>query len=173
MSHSKIKRSSSQQTGFTLVELVLVIIVLGVLAATAAPKLISKSAFEDYTVRDQLISRLRLVQLQGMNADPTDDAAENACYWLVTKSSCFYHQQTSRTGSTCETPSTTIDCNDEGYNQYNSVSFTDVTLSSAHYRFDINGKLTSDSATSPITINGENNLAIEIESEGYIHASTQ
>ena len=162
-------KSTLKMQGFTLIELVIVIIVLGVLAATAGPKLIGKSAFEDYTVRDQLISRLRLVQLQGMNADPSDDATENACYWLVVKSTCFYHEHTEKTASSCDVPSEPIDCSDNSYNQYSPVSFSQGMLTPANYRFDIDGKLSSDSASSPITINGESDLKVKIETEGYIH----
>ncbi len=92
----------SGKQGFTLIELVIVIIVLGVLASVALPKFIGRASFEDYTVRDQLISRLYLVQLQGMNADPATGATDNACYWLVVKTECFYHEHSSKTGSSCD-----------------------------------------------------------------------
>ena len=93
-----------KKQGFTLVELVIVIIVLGILTAVALPKLLGKSAFEDYTVKDQLIARLRLVQLQNMNADPALSATNNACYWVVTKSACFYSEHTARSAGLCATP---------------------------------------------------------------------
>jgi MSHA pilin protein MshC len=159
--------------GFTLIELVIVIIVLGVLAVTAGPKLIGKSAFEDYTLRDQLISQLRLVQLQGMNADPSDNATENACYWLVVKNTCFYHENTRRSAGSCITPSSDH-CSSDSFNQYNSVSFSEGMLNEVNYRFDlqgkllINGSLISDTYT--INIDGDNALSVEVETEGYIHA---
>jgi len=109
--------------GFTLVELVIVIIVLGVLSAVAIPRFVSRSSFEDYTVRDQLIARLRLVQLQGMNADPAETTAENACYWLVVNNDCFYSDHTSRVAGTCTTPSSINACADDSYNDYGAVSF--------------------------------------------------
>ncbi|MCG6199694.1 type II secretion system protein [Psychromonas antarctica] len=159
----------TQQAGFTFIELVIVIIVLGILSVTVIPKLTSKSGFEDYTVRDQLIARLRLVQLQGMNADPTDGLADNRCYWLVVKDSCFYHEQTARNANSCVTPVSNY-CSDESYNRYNSVTFPKGMLTPAEYRFNIkNGTLSSDSAVSPIRLYGDNGLCVEIESEGYIH----
>lgn len=174
-----IRQSNIKNSGFTLTELVIVIIVLGVLAATAGPKLIGKSAFEDYTVRDQLISRLRLVQLQGMNADPSDGATTNACYWLVVKSTCFYHEHTEKTASSCNPPDDAVDCGDDNYNQYNSVSFSSGMLEQANYRFDIDGKLSPDSNINSklidldtpaiIAITGESDLKVKIETEGYIH----
>jgi MSHA pilin protein MshC len=155
--------------GFTLIELVIVIIVLGVLAATVIPKLVNRSSFEDYTVRDQLIARLRLVQLQNMNADPSNNISENACYWLVVKNSCFYNEHTAKSGNTCLPPSASGVCSDEDYNDFGVVNIPTGMLTSTNYRFAIHdGKLLTNN--SPITINGDNNLSIKIETEGFIHA---
>ncbi|MFT6985090.1 MAG: MSHA pilin protein MshC [Psychromonas sp.] len=166
MPSARYNNAAIKSAGFTLVELVIVIIVLGVLAATAIPKLASKSGFEDYTVRDQLIARLRLVQLQGMNADPTAGATDNACYWLVVKDTCFYHEQTERSSVACIEP-TSNHCSDDSYNEFNSVSFPENMLIPAKYRFDLQGRLVSGSSL--IKITGDNNLKVKIETEGYIH----
>ena len=161
------RRLNTKIAGFTLIELVVVLIVLGVLAVTAVPRLTSRSAFEDYAVRDQLLARLRLVQLQGMNADPEADATENACYWLVVKNSCFYHEHTAKTAGSCNAPSAANVCNNDSYNQYNSIPFTEGMLTPVNYRFDLQGRLVA--GASPITINGDNSLTVTIEAEGYIH----
>ncbi|WP_051303203.1 pilus assembly FimT family protein [Psychromonas aquimarina] len=167
MSRGFAQNLKSKQQAFTLIELVIVIIVLGVLAAVAVPKFVNKSGFEDYTVQDQLIARLRLVQLQGMNADPDAGAVENACYWLVVKSTCFYHEHTVKTAGGCAPPSAPNVCASDDYNQYNAVSYPSGMLTAGNYRFDLQGKLIS--GTSPILINGDNNLKVKIETEGYIH----
>lgn len=173
--------SSKQKIqGFTLIELVIVIIVLGVLAATAVPKFSSRSGFEDYTVRDQLIARLRLVQLQGMNADPTNGANKNACYWVVVKSSCFYQDHTTKNGASCNLPPDRKNvCSDDSYNDYGRVAFPSNMIGEARYRFGPQGKLASGSFPIPIffngestvviPINGDKNLSVSIESEGFIH----
>ncbi|GLS92240.1 hypothetical protein GCM10007916_33100 [Psychromonas marina] len=154
--------------GFTLIELVVVIIVLAVLAVVAVPKFVNRTSFEDYTVRDQLIARLRLVQLQGMNADPKDDASKNACYWLVVKSDCFYNEHTSKSGGSCANPSQGSVCNNESYNEFAPVKFPTGMLDTKKYRFDLQGKLVE--GDNSITIDGDNGLSITIETEGFIHA---
>lgn len=53
--------------GFTLIELVLVIILIGVLAVTATPRFFTASGYEQIAARDQLIQLLRQAQLQTMN----------------------------------------------------------------------------------------------------------
>jgi len=153
--------------GFTLVELVIVIIVLGVLSSVAIPKFVGRASFEDYTVRDQLIARLRLVQLQGMNADPSDDVPDNACYWLVVKSDCFYNEHTGKSGGSCLSPSASNVCDDDSYNEYGVVSFPAGMLTQENYNFDIEGKLLSNNTF--INITGDNGLSIIIEDEGFIH----
>ena len=153
--------------GFTLIELVIVIIVLGVLSAVAIPKFVNRSSFEDYVLRDQLISRLRLVQLQNMNADPDEAATENACYWLVVTNGCFYSELSNRSLSGCLEPSSFNACLDDSYNDYGAVSFPSGMLSNNNYRFDLSGLLVSGDTS--ISIYGDNNLSIIIEDEGFIH----
>jgi MSHA pilin protein MshC len=159
----------AKNQGFTLIELVIVIIVLAVLAATALPKFTNISSFQDYTLQDQLIARLRLVQLQGMNADPTSDANNNACYWLVVTENCFYHRQTSKSNNLCSSPSapSVNICHSDDYNQFNTVTYPQGMLTAQNYRFDLQGKLIT--GNNSISIHSDNSLSVTIESEGYIH----
>ena len=52
--------------GFSLVELVTVIILLGVLSVTVLPKLSSRDGFSEIALRDQLVSSFRYAQQRAM-----------------------------------------------------------------------------------------------------------
>ena len=55
------------QDGFTLIELVTVITILGLLAVAVVPRFTSTSSFETRTVQDQIISAIRQAQQLAMN----------------------------------------------------------------------------------------------------------
>lgn len=65
-------------TGFTLVELIIVIVLLGIVSATALPKLFGKAGTEETTTQDQMISVLRRMQTQAMQQTSAD-----FCHQLV------------------------------------------------------------------------------------------
>ena len=55
------------QHGFTLIELIVVVILLGILAVTASSRLIGRSSFDAIVVRDQAIALARQIQREGMD----------------------------------------------------------------------------------------------------------
>lgn len=56
-----------RQSGFTIIELAIVIVLIGILGVTAGPKLLSKREFSAVATANQYIAHLRLVQLKALN----------------------------------------------------------------------------------------------------------
>jgi MSHA pilin protein MshC len=58
----KVQKSQNKSIGFSIVELVIVILVLGVISATAMSRFSDENAFTGLIVRDQIISQARRAQ---------------------------------------------------------------------------------------------------------------
>ena len=62
-----------KKLGFTLVELIITILVIGVLAATVAPRFLGNDSEEATALRDRTLQVVRNVQLRAMqNVNDTD-----------------------------------------------------------------------------------------------------
>ena len=73
----------ARQQGFTLIELVMVIIVLAIISVTAASRYASKSSFSAELMRDQAISIARQIQISAMQQQ------QLACATLTITESLF------------------------------------------------------------------------------------
>lgn len=71
------------QHGFTLIELIVVMILLGILSVTASSRLISRSSFDAIVVRDQAIALARQIQREGMDVVLTPDAVPDHLGLLI------------------------------------------------------------------------------------------
>ncbi|GIC76089.1 Tfp pilus assembly protein FimT/FimU [Moritella sp. F3] len=160
--------------GFTLIELVIVIILTGILAATAIPKLIGNDGFEAQAYRDQLLQLLKTVQQQAMSCDsdcqtslvgtPSDPLAGNAyaCNRVVITAERFGIPTNCGT-----TLPTTFTAPQLGMSQAEADS-SRVQFSAHTIEFDSWG-VASGCVGCNISIIGEQTLSISIESQGYIH----
>jgi len=87
--HALIKK---KQNGFTLVEVIIVLILIGILAATAASKFTGTDTFEAYTFRASLISALRLTQQRAMQQTNStfchQIVIENTRYGVPDRTNC-------------------------------------------------------------------------------------
>lgn len=55
-----------KSTGFSLIELIIVVLLLGIVSVTTLPRFLGKAGVEETTVQDQMISVLRRMQNQAM-----------------------------------------------------------------------------------------------------------
>lgn len=81
------KRYSSQR-GFTLMELIIVIVLLSIVAAFAATRFQGASSFSPYAAQAQAISVIRQIQLARMQSNLPDENT-NALYLLAVSATCL------------------------------------------------------------------------------------
>lgn len=135
------------QYGFTLVELITVILILGFLAVTVLPRFLQTSSFESRTVQDKLISAARQAQQLAMTK------AVSANVQLITDNT-NKRIRISYSESGTQTIDTDIPT---------AASITSQTIS-----YNKRGDLTGGSSVD-ISIN-PGARAVRIESSGYAHA---
>jgi MSHA pilin protein MshC len=166
--------------GFTLIELIVVILLISILAVSVAPKFDGTASYEAHTHRAQLIAALRLTQQRAMQQT---DSTDGFCHQIV------FDPDYSRYGIPDRT-----DCTVKNFPPPNSSGewLSDATghLVDKRYKitFDIDGEVnpkaigfdwwgrpTQDcTGGCDINVNYDGNieiLTIEIEPEGYIHAA--
>ncbi|KHT62606.1 hypothetical protein RJ45_16665 [Photobacterium gaetbulicola] len=80
-----------KSAGFTLIELIIVIVLIGIISVTAASRLFGRSGFDAVLARDQAIAIARQIQLVGMNS-PVDPTTPNTCLALVVNPAEFGSQ---------------------------------------------------------------------------------
>lgn len=158
--------SNHKNCGFTLIELIIVIILISIMAVTVVPKFLSSKGFEEYTYRDELIIKLRAIQLRTMQ-----QTNNSTCQKIEVTSSVVRLLATTLNANTCETSdageSTTVSVKGN-----HNVSFT-ISESLSNFSFSSIGKPIGCVATPceiTLTVTGESSLAIKINIEGYIYA---
>lgn len=156
--------------GFTLLELVIVIVLIAILATTALPKFFSSDSFEAHTFRTSLISALRLTQQRAMQ-----QTNSTYCHQIIIASDGASYGVPDRTDCAVTTfpmgwqPDATGLILDDSYSttfQINGVA------NPGQISFDNMG-VPQDDCASGCLINISSSLEtvqIQIESQGYIHA---
>lgn len=155
--------------GFTIIELIIVIILISIMAVTVVPKFLSSKGFEEYTYRDELITKLRAIQLRSMQQ--TNDTTCLQIQIEVTTIALLATDLDPDTPICKTTPAgepTTITINDN-----HNVNFT-ISEELSSFSFSSLGKPVGCTAITPceitLTVAGESSLAIKINIEGYIYA---
>lgn len=146
----------SKQEGFTLIELVTVIVLLGIVSVAVVTRFSGNDGFADYALRDELIASYRYAQ-HWATFDHSGD-----CYSLEINSAGFEPQQN---GST--------------FGKYGQVSFSGdyagLSVDTAELYFDGLGNVRQSSCggatlSSPLTLN-VGNTSVTVFSTGFIKAN--
>jgi MSHA pilin protein MshC len=167
-----------KKSGFTLIELVIVIILIGILAATAIPKFIGNNGFEAQAYRDQLLQLLKTVQQQAMSCDKACRSTRTANPYACNKVLIVAESSTepSRFGipTNCDDESSTPLKLPETFNPpqlgMSKAEADSSAIKFSPHTIEFNSRgVASSCAGCDISIFGEQTLSIRIESQGYIH----
>jgi MSHA pilin protein MshC len=152
-----INKPWSKNNGFTIIELIVVILIISILAVTIVPKFFDSNGFEEFTYQAEIITKLRSIQVRAMQQ--TDGTQ---CHMvLVTSSALGIPANCSDIsgGWLSDTTSVVIQTGHE-------VSFD---VSSGNVSFTFNSMGIPDCINCLISIVGDNSLKVKVESQGYIH----
>lgn len=174
-----------RSAGFTLLELITVLVILGVLATVVATRFQDDTGYTEYTAQQRLIAALRHTQMQAMQ-----DTRTGFCHRMVfaygANDGFGPATATYNPGDQGASCTTTIDVTAPPNLQANAseLSAKGVTLSSfegfgASVSFigfdDVGGVLTNNFNCElfppcRITFTGESQAAVCVENSGYIYA---
>lgn len=150
-----------RQSGFTLVELIVVMMIVGILAVAAIPRFFQRQTFEARGYYDQALTMMRYAQkvaiAQRINVFVNADATSNTiCLTYVADVGC-----TNLTGV----------INPADNTRFSKTAPTGVTLSSSvSFSFSALGKPNPDAAVSLGIVGDGTTRIITVEKEtGYVH----
>lgn len=165
--------------GFTLIELIVVIILIGIVSSYAASRYVGVGSFSTYAAQEQIISVIRQIQLTRMQANIkdlyrfcTDTKLENKDL----KDLCLRSQLTIQS-ATAKAPAcvgSSSGCSASGDTRSDSVRSDELTYTTVPnvdlIRFDLLGNPTgaaSNGITINITANGQS-TSVCINRIGYV-----
>jgi MSHA pilin protein MshC len=158
--------TAKKATGFTLIELVVVIIIIAIMAVTVVPKFFSTEGFAEFTYRDEIITKLRAIQLRTMQ-----QTSNNICHTIGVTATSIGLLATDLSTNAC---TTTYDGETTSVVLDNDVVLT-LSENITSFNFSQLGRPEGCSVVSPctitLTVQGENELTIAINEEGYINAN--
>ncbi|OED88651.1 prepilin-type N-terminal cleavage/methylation domain-containing protein [Vibrio crassostreae] len=155
--------NSPTPNGFTLVELIIVIIILGIISTFAASRFVGTSSYSTFTAQEQTISVIRQIQVNRMQSNVS---AANDSFRLAINSNCLG----SVTACSLNLSNSAQKSQADARSDY--VRISDITFSPANtvIDFDLLGN-PSVSAGVNITINStssNNSAQVCINSQGYV-----
>jgi MSHA pilin protein MshC len=160
-----LHKQRPEMTGFTLVELIMAMVIIGILAAVAAPRFFDDNVFQSRGFADQVQASLRYAQKEAVARHRL------VCVTFPTTARVQLKTAANFGAAACDTDLASPSGNyPAGQTTYTVDAPTGVTLGgAAAFNFDALGR-PSIAATLPITVSGAtNNIVVEVET-GYVHS---
>jgi MSHA pilin protein MshC len=178
----QIGQSPKHQRGFSLVELITVIIVLGIVSIAAAPRFFSTDSYAEFALQQRLQTAMRTLQIQSMY-----DTRPDYCYKMnfVTGAAAGFGPPTDNflSGNQTVTCADTIDYNiprflrsdpNELSEQGISLVALDSGVSINYISFNALGQAFTNAgncaAGCEVSFTGTDSAKLCVSSEGYVHA---
>lgn len=150
-----------KQNGFTLVELITVLVIVGILAVAVMPRFFDRTSFDSRAFYDQTISTLRYAQKLAI-AQRRFVCVEIAG-GVITLTYDKTPPSVAHTAAAC--PGSTLINPTTGASPYTMVAPSGVTVTAANFNFDALG---STAAKQTITVSGYGDVIVEAGT-GYVH----
>lgn len=151
--------------GFTVIELVVSIIIIGILAATVLPRWFSSSGFEEASYRDEMLATLRTLQLRTMQR-----FQDGVCHKInVGATHLALYQTLSSNADNCHVSNLNFKGANVQIDPSHHVAFSPLTFS-----FNQLGQPVGCGGDCTITIsstinNAEQDVKVVVNSEGFIY----
>ncbi|MDT0627800.1 type II secretion system protein [Alteromonas sp. W364] len=178
-----VPKHQKAQGGFTLLELIVVMIILGVLAVYAIPRFSGTTGYDEYAFQNRLVSVLRNMQIRAMQ-----DSRPSFCHrvnFINTSTQTAFGPSSASfaSGNEAATCTTTIDFNTDSFLRTTATEIQDANVSMSvldgsvaigFIQFDSFGapQTTSSNCSNGCTVSfsGEATARVCIASEGFINA---
>lgn len=154
--------------GFTLIELIVVLVIIGVLAVSLVPRFFSGSGTAEYLYQDQALNLMRKAQMQAMQC--TSSACRNlaSCQAPVL---LIVAKIMGTNPTSCTDNPDTIYVSDSDNVSFSFSAGINLSFNSLGQPVmaDANQTRICTASACRMTIQGINTLQICVQSEGYIH----
>ncbi|MEZ9231130.1 Tfp pilus assembly protein FimT/FimU [Vibrio amylolyticus] len=168
-----MEEGSVKRQGFTLIELIVVILLIAIVSVYASSRYLGVSHFSAFTAQEQIISVIRQIQVNRIQTNITDlysycgDAANPELQELCLRSRVTVSSSCigSSSGCNASNPSSRSDLV-----QSDQVSFNSAP-SVSHISFDLLGN-PLDAASGGVSISivsGQSEASVCINSQGYVY----